>query len=373
MGELRQRGRIWWVRYSRNGRRYEESSRSAKKTDAITLLKMREGDGAHGVPVTPQIGRLRFEDAVGDVVNDYTVNGKRSLAHVARRIRLHLTPWFGGRRMAAVTTDDVRTFIAARQASTPRDDGTEAPGASNAEINRELAIVKRAFRLALEARTLLYAPHIPMLHENNVRQGFFERQAFEDVRAALPEALRGVVTFAYLTGWRIPSEVLPLTWTQVDQHAKTIRLEPGTTKNADGRTLPYALLPELCTVIEDQWTAHERLQTAGVMCPWVFPRRGRRVTSFRGAWAAACETAGCPGKLLHDFRRTAVRNLIRAGVPEKTAMTITGHKTRSVFDRYDIVNDADLRAAIGKLADVHGTEKGQSARSGRVARFRTSS
>ena len=95
--------------------------------------------------------------------------------------------------------------------------------------------------------------------------------------------------------------------------------------------------------------------------------------SFRKAWITACETAGCPGRIPHDFRRTAVRNLVRAGVPERTAMQLTGHKTRSVFDRYDIVNEADLRDAIGKLANATGTKKGQSDRSGSVHRINRSS
>ena len=120
-------------------------------------------------------------------------------------------------------------------------------------------------------------------------------------------------------------------------------------------------------VIDDQWKAHEQLKTSDVICPYVFDRRGKRVKAFRKSWDTACETAGYPDKIPHDFRRTAVRNLVRASVPEKTAMMITGHKTRSVFDRYDIVNEADLRVAIGKLA---GTEKGQSAKSGKVAKFR---
>lgn len=262
--------------------------------------------------------------------------------------------------MAALTTADMRAFIAARQ---------EAK-ASNAEINRELAIVKRAFRLALQGAKLLHAPHIPMLREANVRTGFFERDQFEDVRAELPEALRGVVTFAYLSGWRVPSEVLPLQWAQVDRKARVIRLEPGQTKNTEGRTLSYDLLPELAKVIDQQWRDHQRLVKAGRLCPSVFHRDGEPIRDLRGAWRLAREAAGCPGKLLHDFRRTAVRNLVRAGVSEKTAMLITGHKTRSVFDRYDIVNEADLRTAMGKLADVTGTKKGQSARSGRVAKFR---
>lgn len=358
MGEIRLRGKTWWIRYYRAGRRYEESSGSERKQAAIDLLKIREGDGARGIPVIPKIGRLRFDEAAADVVTDYRVNGRRSIAHVERRIKNHLTPFFGGRRMAAITTSTIRDFVAQR---------LEAE-ASNAEINRELAIVKRAFRLALQGNKLLFAPHVPMLEENNVRQGFFERSEFEDVRAQLPEELRGVVTFAYLTGWRIRSEILSLKWSQVDRHAQTIRLEPGQTKNREGRTLPYSLLPELVQVIELQWIAHKQLKAAGTISPMVFQRGGAPIRKFQKAWENARREAGCPGKLLHDFRRTAVRNLVRAGVPERTAMMITGHKTRSVFDRYDIVNETDLRDAMGRLAAT-GTKQGQSRGQARIARI----
>ncbi|MEE9301938.1 MAG: site-specific integrase, partial [Alphaproteobacteria bacterium] len=237
-------------------------------------------------------------------------------------------------------------------------------------INRELAILKRAFRLSVQAGKLLHVPHIPMLAENNVRTGFFEHDEFEDVQAALPEELQGILMFAYLCGWRIRSEILPLTWAQVDRKARTIRLEPGSTKNDEGRTLPYDLLPEMVDVIERQWEAHESLASEGAICPWVFNRRGRQIKGFVKAWKSACTTAGCPGTLPPDFRRTAIRNLVRSGVPEKTAMAITGHKTRSVFDRYDIIDEADLRNALGTLA---GTKKGQSIRSGRVVELPQSS
>jgi len=243
MGSLRLRGRIWWIKYYRNGRPFEESSRSRVKEDARTLLKLREGDVAKGLPVSPRLAQLRFEEAVADVETDYRVNGKRSLNDVARRIRKHLAPYFGGRRMAAITTGEVRAYVDQRQQA----------GASNGEINRELSARKRAFTLAVQAGKLLFKPHIPMLAEDNIRTGFFERPQFETLRAHLPEVVRGVVTFAYLTGWRVPSEILTLQWRQVDRKAGVVRLEPGTTKNRTGRVFPSAnLLPELANVIDAQ-------------------------------------------------------------------------------------------------------------------------
>jgi len=351
--KVRRQSNVWWIRYYRNGRRYEESSHSDKKGVAAQLLKIREGDCAKGVPITAEIGKLRFDEAAADVVTDYKVNGKRSLRDVETRIRLHLEPFFGGRRMASISTADIRRYISTRQDE----------GAASSTINRELAILKRSYRLAIQAGKLLHRPHIPMLTEDNVRQGFFEQDEFEDVRKHLPEHLRGVVTLAYYCGWRVQSEILPLTWSQVDREARTIRLEPGTTKNREARLLPYALLPELEELIEHQWAEHQRLAGEGRLVPWVFTRNGEQIKSFRKAWASACKEAGLRGKLLHDLRRTAVRNLVREGVSDTVAMQITGHKTRSVFDRYNITSESDLRDALGKLA---GKEKGKIERSPRV-------
>ena len=122
---------------------------------------------------------------------------------------------------------------------------------------------------------------------------------------------------------------------------------------------PYGLLPELAEVIEARWREHELLLKIGKICPFVFSRGGKPIRYFYNSWRNACDKAGVPGKLLHDFRRTAVRNLVRAGVSEKTAMQLTGHKTRSVFDRYDIINEQDLRDAVSKLAAA-GAKQGQS-------------
>jgi hypothetical protein len=179
MGQLRRRGGVWWIRYYRNGRRHEESSRSEKKQTAIDLLKIREGDVAKGLPVTAKIGRFRFEEAAADLKTEYRVNNRRSVDELERRIDKHLQPYFGGRRMASITTADVRNYIAHRQEQTEvvrrayevkKKDGStrkvpeqrrSIKGVSNAEINRELTILKRMFSLAMQGEKLLRRPACP--------------------------------------------------------------------------------------------------------------------------------------------------------------------------------------------------------------------
>jgi integrase len=256
-------------------------------------------------------------------------------------------------------------------------------GVSNGEINRELTTLKRIFSLAMQAGKLLHKPHIPLLRENNTRTGFFEFDQFASLLAKLPAPLCPVIEFAYITGWRIASEILPLEWRQVDFAGGEVRLDAGTTKNGEGRVFP--LTDDLRTLLEGQHAEHLRLKQAGQIVPWVFMRlvaagRGgkkapRRILSFNKAWTAATIAAGCPGRIPHDLRRTAVRNMVRRGVPERVAMKLTGHKTRSVFERYNIVSDGDLRTAAAQLRGLtsgraldekgstglttNGTEKGQ--------------
>jgi integrase len=165
--------------------------------------------------------------------------------------------------------------------------------------------------------------------EDNARQGFFEQWKYEAVLAKLPDYLRPAATFAYHTGWRLRSEVLKLTWQQVDLDAGTVRLEVRTTKNKDERLI--YLTDELRVLL----LAQRQEQLAHYPdCLWVFPWRGKRVEKVNRSWNRASREAGLSGKIPHDFRRTAVRNMVRAGVPERVAMQMSGHKTRSVFDRY---------------------------------------
>jgi len=191
----------------------------------------------------------------------------------------------------------------------------------------------------------------PCITPQNTRTGFFERAEFDRVRDALPEALRVIAVLAYFSGWRVPSEILPLTWDRVDFRAGTIRLDPQTTKNGEGRTLAFANLPELADMLRRQRLYTDGFElTTGRRIAHVFHRAGKPVKDFYVTWRTACREAGVPGRLLHDFRRSAARNLVQAGVPEAVAMRMTGHKTRSVFARYNIVSPADLEDATVKLA-----------------------
>jgi len=326
------RGRIYWIKYYRNGKPYYESTRSTKEADAKRLMKKREGEISEGKLPGVYFDKVRFDELAEDLLNDYRINGKSTLDNVQRVVGLHLEPFFGGYRVTNITTALVRKYIAQR---------LEA-GAANATINRELAALKRAFNLASQCTPpkVPQVPHIPMLKENNTRKGFLEHDQFVALRAALPEHLQGLVTFGYQTGWRL-GEITGLTWDRVDMAQGIVRLEAGETKNDEARTVYLDV--ELKAALRNQ-VANRRIG-----CPYVFHREGKRIHRFDRAWTTALKAARLKGTIFHDLRRTAVRNMVRAGIPERVAMMISGHKTRSVFDRYNIVSADDLRLAAQKL------------------------
>lgn len=341
---------IWWLKYrDATGRLVREASGTEKKQEAKKLLMRREGASVEGRPTSPQATKITVSELFADLVNEYTVNGRRldrlqfSLAH--------LRPVFASRRAMQVTTADVTAYAATRLAAK----------AAPATVNRELAALKRAYSLALEASPpkLYLRPHIALLEENNVRQGFLEPEQLDALLRHLPEALRALMRVAFITSWRVASELVPMQWYQVDFTAGQLRLEPGMGKTKKARIFPFT--PELRAVLEAQRAATDQIQRRrGMVIPHVFHRAGRPILDFRKAWQNACAAAGCPGRIPHDMRRSAIRAMVRAGISENVAMQMSGHKTRAVFDRYAIVSAADLTAAAEKLAAASGTSPGTS-------------
>ena len=347
-GELFKRAHIWHIAYSVGGRRYRESARSAVRKDAERLLKKRLAEKTTGQFLGPQMERVSFSDLSDLLYRHYDLNRRKSRPR-AEIAMGHLAGTFGSDTAMHITPDRLEDYAVARQ----RD------GAAPASVRYELAILRKAFRCAVRARVLRDVPAFPVLDVDNARQGFFEPADLEALCQHLTPALRAVVRFAYLTGWRIPSEVLPLTWDRVDLDAGVVRLDVGTTKNSDGRTFPIDALPELLELLRAQRRDAARIQLkTGQPVPWVFHRAGRRILDFRDDWRKALKAAKLPAdRIPHDFRRSAVRNLERAGVPRSVAMKLTGHKTEEVYRRYAIVSERDLREGVRKLAGTLGGVK----------------
>lgn len=326
----------WWIKYRREGHVYLESSHSKIRADAEKLLKKRLGQIADARFRGLDPERVRMSQLFDDLVRDYENNGKKSAKLLRSRLKRHLTPAFGNMRALDVGTSQVRNYISTRRRE----------HAENATINRELAALKRAFNLAAEADPPLVTrvPHIPMLTEDNVRTGFLEHDQFIKLKAALPTYLQALLVVGYYTGARV-QELLNLQWSQVDLNAKRIIVEPGTTKNKLGKTIPIFFDDMEKTLRELRAERDSNFPK----CTYVFSRAGQRIKSCRKAWANGCADAGLAGLRFHDLRRSAVRLMTRAGIPEKIAMQISGHKTRSVFDRYNIVSDRDLTDAAAKM------------------------
>lgn len=350
MGTIYQRGkkRTWWIKYYRAGKPFYESTRSTRKKDATDLLAVREGQIVKGEFTGVRAYKLRFDEMCDDYLRDYRVNGKRTLAWAERRVK-RLKAVFGGWRAMDVGPSQIKAYIDARQRE----------HASNATINRELTSLKRMFNLAIGAGKLYHKPSFKdlMLQEANPRAGFFGGEVeYLALMAQLPDRLKPLVAFAYTYGWR-KEEVLGLTWDRVDLSQGIVRLDPGTTKNRQGRTV--VLTDSLREILKAQWESARAIVVKGnpeatpaeigKAIPWVFHHHGKPIREFRQAWNGACKRAKLPGRLFHDLRRTAVRNMIRAGIPDVVAMKISGHKTRSVFDRYNIVAEADLHEAAKRL------------------------
>ena len=340
---------IYWIKYYQHGKPCRESSKSDKITVAERLLKRRQGEISEGKLPGIYFDKVTFEELAEDFLTDYRINQKDTLVKAERSVK-YLKEFFGGMRATGITTAKVKVYIEKRIKT----------GLSNASINRELAALKRMFHLAAQCTPprVNLIPYIPMLKESNVRKGFFEHGEYLAVREALPEDLKPIIVFAYHSGWR-KEEILSRTWDKVDLEQGTVRLDPGEAKNEEARILymPDELLQEIRKL-------HGQRRLG---CPYVFHRDGQPIKDFRGSWDSACIKAGLfevvkdeqgsetkvPTKIFHDFRRTAIRDMVRSGTPERVAMEISGHKTRSVFDRYNIVSDQDLREAANRKQAYH--------------------
>jgi integrase len=364
-----------WIQYYSRGEQIRMSAETTNPKKARKLLRQKIGQVEAGVH--PDTRRITYEELRETYYADYVTNRRKSLRrdqdgnpHMDKVVRLD--KFFAGYKASEIDASLIRKFTAEQQAK----------GLENGSINRSISALRRMFHLAKEDGKIRDLPHFPMVDEAAPRKGFFERDEYETLFAALPDYLRLPFSIGYFSGMR-EGEILGLKWDQVKFLDGTIELLAGETKNDDSRSVP--IIPQLRALLVEQYGKRQP------DCPYVCFRLDRKghavkVQGFRKAWYSACVRSGLgkmepktdrvtgellyvpkrgprskpkvkmiyQGKIFHDLRRTGVRNLVRAGVPEKVAMAISGHTTRSVFDRYNISSGKDFVEAGRKLEVFHG-------------------
>ena len=261
----------------------------------------------------------------------YDLDGLRSKERVVQCWD-HLEKFFGREtRVVELTGVRLDDYVAARLGK----------GAARQTVNNELSALRRGFRLAIEKGLLAVMPVFNLPKVPNARSGFFEEGEFAALLLELAPDVRDLVQFLRATGWRRDEGRL-LTWAAVDMEGGTIRLEDARSKSGKPRLFPFGLAPSLKALLDKRWAERDEM--------YVFHRDGQPlgVGALRSVWKRACKRAGLVGRLVHDLRRSAARDFRRAGVSEGEIMRLCGWETRSMFDRYNIIDEADLAAAVAK-------------------------
>ena len=334
-GSLSLRGHIWWIFYSHRGQPYPESSHSGDISEAKKLLAKRLGEIASGRFAGPRPEKGTIADLADLVIEDYKHAQKRSLDDVEYRTKLHIRPLLGSVKAARFGETQLKKYVAVRRQQ----------GAENSTINRDLSIIRRGFTLALQSDPPLVSriPYIKKLSEDNTRAGFVEHEQYRALLDKLPSHLKCLLVVGFHVGCRI-GELRQVRWPQVDLGAKEIRLTKSQTKGKKDRTLP--IYCDMVEWLKFQKAAHDQDYAD---CPLVFHYLGRPLGSHLKGWARACKDAGLEGLHFHDLRRSAIRNMERAGIPRNVAMGISGHTTEAVYRRYDIVSPRDLQLAAVRM------------------------
>jgi integrase len=316
-GTLFRIGKVWYIIVMINGRRIRETTGKTNYQDARKWMKQRLA--TYEPKTTATLG-----EALDLLLEDYQLREIKSLyktSMVAKGLKKRL----GQRKVQSLTNTALLDYVRARRTA----------GKANETIKHDLQVIRQALALAVEYGWISKLPAFPRLRRGEARQGFVDQATFEKIVRHMPKGFQDFCRFAYMTGWR-RGDVANLTYRMVDFDERVIRL--STTKTDTPRLLP--MIGDVWNIIHERWEKNQN-PTAHV-----FPHTDTEMKALYRAWGAACKEAGVPGILFHDLRRTAVRDMVRAGVPDVVAMKISGHRTRHVFDRYNIVSYADVQDAL---------------------------
>lgn len=333
--------RYWYAQfYDKHGKQRRVSTRFVVKAKAQGFLRNLIVANERGEPFVGDVRKIHYESLRAALLHNYAERGNKSLETYANGDETiwglkAVDTFFKGMPATRITTDAARDFAS----------DLISKGAANGTVNRSLALLRRMLNIAREDGKLLIVPKIRMMKAGPARKGFLPKEQFDSLLAKIPTNLKPLIVFLYYCGVRV-GEAEQIDWSQVDLKAAVIRLAQEQTKADTARTVP---LPDVLLGMLELQEPKEGL---------VFDS-----TNLRKAWQVACDAVELgklekiegkkdkryTGLIVHDLRRSAVRNLVRAGVPERVAMAISGHKTRAVFDRYNIVDESDVVEAMRKV------------------------
>lgn len=332
---------VWYGSYYRNGKRFCKSTGENVKARAEAVLRDWMTDSARGLKPKPETTALTYDHLRASLLDHYRRNGLKSLQVTSDGDETifplpALDEFFTGKKVADIAPDAVRAFIEKRQHD----------GMGNAAINNSLSLLRRMFSLARQEGRLTLVPFVGLLKKPPARQGFIREEDFYNLLTALPTHLQPLILFLYRCGGRV-GEALEVDWSQVDMKAATITFRAEQTKDDEARIVP---LPD---------ELMDRLRAVKEKEGKVFSGE-----NLRWSWNRACVAAGVgkffptgdprhpnryEGLTIHDLRRSALNNFRKQHVPEAVAMRFSGHASRAVFDRYNIVDVDEQRAAMKKV------------------------
>jgi integrase len=352
LGTLQQRGRLWYFRITIDGKEYTH----ATKTADLEQARLERDRFLRTIRPASSLAPLHETVTVAELVDDYVAvkkdNHQRSADDIERALKVNVlrAEMFQGRVAASITTQDLKNYRELRKAI----------GRKDATINNELSYLRSAFFYGQKQtpKKVVEVPYFPIVKINNTRLGFIELADYKKILACMCGSLKLFFVLAYHSGCR-SGELTNLRWDQVKRELGIIQLEPGTTKNDEGRNLP--IYGDMAHWL-DQQAAIRKAQCPD--CEYVlfwhqaevdtFVRRkaGDKLNSFASMWQRAVDQAGFPDLIPHDLRRSALRNMNQeVGIPEVQCMKISGHKTAATFLRYNIVSLKGV-IEVGKKMDA---------------------
>ncbi len=331
----------WWARWyvpGERGKPRRVSTQTANRQEAERFLRGKMALMARDA------SDATIADLLALVSDDYLETGKRSKQDVDAKISAHLEPAFGKLRPGQLTSAHLKSYRDKRRGA----------GMANATINRELAVLRRAYNIGRAQTPPLCGepPAFPMLREDNIRTGTLAPEKYDDLRNAFTYWLpRLAFVVGYFSGARL-GEVLDIRWSNVD--FKSGRILLGRTKNGEPRYL--TICGEMGAYME---MAKAERDQKHPKCDYVFHIDGLPVESIKRAWKTACRIAGVPTLRFHDLRRTALTTMEMAGISRSVATAISGHKTESVYRRYHIVKPEAINDAGAKITDIHNAQQAE--------------